>query len=66
MNFSNMRDYFPGAPNFFDFMFGFFLLIGFFLLLREFFCWYWKVNHRYKLLQKIEENTRCKCQKKEG
>lgn len=32
--------------------------IGVFLLLREFWCWYWKINERIKILKKIEENTR--------
>ncbi len=49
-----------------DFLFWFFLFILFFLLMREVFCWYWKINHRLSVLKKIEENTRCKCQKKEG
>lgn len=34
-----------------------FLVVTFFLL-REFWCWYFKVNERVKLLKEIAENTR--------
>ncbi len=29
-----------------------------FLLLREFFCWYWKINKRNKLLKEIQDILR--------
>lgn len=34
------------------------ILIGTFFLAREFWCWYFKLNHIKNLLEKIEENTR--------
>ena len=34
------------------------LAVLFFLLLREFFTWYWKINKIVKLLEQIERNTR--------
>lgn len=40
------------------FLSGLLVFIGIFLLLREFWCWYWKINERVNLLRKIEENTR--------
>ena len=30
------------------------ILIGIFLILREFWCWYWKINHRLNKLESIE------------
>lgn len=32
------------------------ILIGIFLLFREFWCWYWKINERIALLKKIESH----------
>jgi hypothetical protein len=34
------------------------ILFLFFLLIREFVTWYWKLNRIVNLLEKIEENTR--------
>lgn len=36
------------------------IAVGFliFMFLREFWCWYFKINHRIQLLQQIEKNTR--------
>ena len=34
------------------------IVIALFLVLREFWCWYFKINRVIKLLEKIEENTR--------
>jgi hypothetical protein len=34
------------------------IFIVFFLLVREFFCWYWKINESLEILRKIEINTR--------
>mgnify|MGYP001558936474 CR=1 FL=1 len=39
---------------------GILIFVGLFFLLREFWCWYWKINERLNLLKKIEENTRQK------
>lgn len=36
---------------------GIIVFIVIFLLLREFWCWYWKVNKIITLLEKIEQNT---------
>jgi len=33
------------------------LLIVLFLLLREFWCWYWKISKIVDLLEDIKENT---------
>jgi hypothetical protein len=37
----------------FGVIFGFAVLILLFLVLREFFCWYWKINRIVSLLEKI-------------
>ena len=29
-----------------------------FLVLREFFCWYFKINERLKLMKELNENTK--------
>ena len=34
---------------------GILLLVGIFAALREFFCWYWKINDRLKAFNRIEE-----------
>ncbi len=39
-------------------VFGFLFLLAVFLFGREFICWYFKINKRISLLEKIEENTR--------
>ena len=41
------------------------LCVGFliFLLLREFACWYWKINDIKKLLEDIKKNTQQNCGK---
>jgi hypothetical protein len=33
------------------------ILILLFLILREFFCWYWKINKIVDLLEDIKQNT---------
>lgn len=34
------------------------LVVLIFLILREVFCWYWKINKIVNLLEKIEKNTK--------
>ncbi len=37
---------------------GLFIAIPLFLLLREFWCWYWKINKRIDLLEQIRDSIR--------
>lgn len=34
------------------------VLIGLFLLLREFWCWYWKLNRVVELLESIDQSLK--------
>jgi len=53
---SNLQSLIP--PDFWLWLLvGVMLFVGLFLLLREFWCWYWKINERISLLEKIENNT---------
>lgn len=34
------------------------VFVGLFLLLREFWCWYWKINRAIALLESIDESLK--------
>ncbi len=42
--------------NFGSFVLSILLIIGVFLLFREFWCWYWKINERNDLLRNIRDS----------
>lgn len=59
-----LRDvsHFFGFDKFFpppyDMLFVVVVVIALFFAIRELNCWYWKINQRVRLLEKIEENTK--------
>ncbi len=46
------------TPNVGELITGLLISIGLFLLLCEFFCWYWKLNRIVALFEIIEQNTK--------
>jgi ABC-type uncharacterized transport system permease subunit len=55
--FSSLEQLFSSSSSW---LFGLLILTLIFLVLREFFCWYWKVNKIVELLEDIKENIASK------
>lgn len=53
---TEINNFISGSLPQFRFLLGLLFVIAIFLALREFFCWYWKINKRIEILENIEKH----------